>query len=208
MTLATIDANLRAAFRERLRLAVDVDVTVAATLARGVFTRTSGSWVDDGFAIGQELTVSGAASAVANVTGLTANALTTDAAGSATGSMRFQVKLPSAIAWEGVKYAPAGKPFVAERVQPAFSTRRSMGPDGAIEHRILGHAALFYPSVGSTLAIERMAGAIMAHFRPGVSLERGGDKAIVQNVERSPLMLDGEWLTRSVTVTFLAFTYA
>ena len=205
MTLATALPSFRAAFRERLRTCVDLDVTVAVTAAGGVFTRASGSWVNDGFAIGQELTLSGV-STLCIVNGVTADKLTTSATSLPSGSVRFQAKLPNAIAWEGQKFTPASSPFVAERVQKAATVRRGGGPQGTIEHRLLGHANLFYPARGSTLAIERMAGALMLHFKPGTALVRGADASTVQEVEQSPLMLDGEWLSMAVTVTALAHT--
>lgn len=207
MTLATVLPNMRAAFRERLLTVVDVDVSVAVTAAAGALTRASGSWIADGLAIGQEVTVEGVgATAVALVTGVTDTRLSTNGPFSGSGTARVRARLPGEIAWEGRKYAPTTRPFVAERVQSASTRRTAMGPSGTIEHRILGHANLFYPSQNLTLAIERMAGAVMTTFRPGTSLSYGGDAGRVQQVEQSGLMLDGEWLSLAVTVTILAFT--
>ena len=206
MSLATLLPNLRAAFRARLLTAVDIDVTVAVTVAGGVFTRASGSWIADGFAIGQELKVSGAAIGTMLVKGIEEAKLVTTSAAGGSGAARFIVGLPSAVAWEGAKFAPKGSPFAVEKVQMAGSTRRSFGPNGLIQHRALMHCNLFYPAQGATLAIERMTGALMQHFRPGTDLIHGGDAARVEQVEASPLMLDNEWLSQAVTVTALAFT--
>jgi hypothetical protein len=206
MTLKTVLSNIRAAFRAQLQTVVDIDVTVTVTASGGVLTRSTGSWIDDGFAIGQEVTLSGVGAGTAIVRGVDATKLSLSSTTSGSGSARVQVKLPAAVAWEGTRYVPRAVPFVAEKVQSATTIRRSVGPQGAIEHRILGHANRFYPSLGSTLAIERMAGSIMTAFKPGTQLVRNGDAAIVQQVEQSPLLLDGEWISQNVTVTALAFT--
>lgn len=206
MSLRTVHVETRAAMRDLLLDVVDLDLTVTATAAGGVLTRASGSWIDDGFAIGQELTVSGPASGLVHVKGLEALKLTTTGAFSGTGAFRLLAAIPAQRAWEGAQFRPGAQPYVAEVVQPVSTERRSMGPTGLLEHRILGAFNLFYPRLGTTLAIERMAGAVLDAFRPGTSITRNGVGGRIERASRTPVMADGEWLSCAVTATALIYT--
>lgn len=221
MSLANVFPSLRKALRQRLVTCVDVDsspgVSVVAT--SGVYVRASGSWLDDGFAIGQELTITGMGSANAgpvSVLGLSANGLTltTSGTGSATSSSgRFVAALPGLVAYEGVTFRPdtddaAGRPYVAEVFQPGQSGRRTLGDNPLISHPIQAHYTLMYPSgdYAPVDAVERMAGALMAHFIPNLTLTYGGVGARVGQVRRSQLFQDGAWLSCTVTVEMTAWT--
>ena len=214
MTLALLHPTLRAALRERLLTASDVSHApgVSVALASGIFTRASGSWLDAGFAAGAEVTVTGfsASPVVGIVQSVAALTLKTDIAGATTvgGGGLFEVKLPRDIAWEGIAFAPtAGRPHVVESFRPVGSLKRSVGRGGAIEHRTRASFLLTYPAQRGTLAIERMAGALMKHFEPGaVTLSRAGVQGSIQNVDRTPLMFDGGWVTCSVGVEILSWT--
>lgn len=217
MTLALLIPTLRAAVRERAASCVDIAHTpgVSVTLASGVFTRASGSWITAGFAAGQEVVVTGAFGGPKTgvVKAVTALALHTDIAGGGTSSAGvFTVALPSERAYEGVTYHPTtGRPFVAESFRPGPAQRRSIAnaSGGAtIEHRIEATFALFYPTEQGTLAIERMAGALMTHFRPPLALSRDGISALVDNVSSTPVINDGGWLQIPVTASILAFTHS
>jgi len=213
VTLKTVHPSLRAAVRERLLTVTEVDVSVGSiTASGGVYTRASGSWITDGFRIGQEVTVSGLSggNGVVRVRSLTALALTTTGTASGSGTGRFLVALPQGRAWEGQGvYRPTlGQPYISEAYVPASSARVSQGsPTPVIQHDINANVTLFYPASEGTEAVERMAGAIQAHFMPkATKLVRDNVGARVVDVRRSSVMLDGDWLSVGVTIQLLAFT--
>lgn len=216
--------RLRYALRERLVSCIDIDahapgasVTLAQSGGKGVFTRASGSWLAAGFASGQEVTVGGFTGSplIGVAERVSALALVTNIAGSQTvaGGGAFSVKLPganepnTAIAWEGDEFTPqSGKPYVVESLRAGPTLKRSHGGGALIEHRSTAAFTLHYPRRG-TNAIERMAGALLAHFLPGdVSLSREGMRASIQSASRTPLYFDGSWVSCAVTVDLLSWT--
>lgn len=209
--LATVFPLMRAAVRERLLTVIDIDHSPGSvTATAGVYARTSGSWIDAGFAIGQEVAITGmgVADGTVIVTGVAALSLTTSGTASASGNApRFVVGLPFGRAWEGAEpYQPGAAPFVAETFSPLSTRKRGAGQGGIIEHLTNANFTLFYPARRGALAIERMAGAVMAHFAPGLSLQRAELTARVSDVSRSGLTLDGEWLACGVSISLTAYT--
>ncbi len=230
MSLATVHANLRAAFRERLLTLTDIDHSpgVSVSLASGVFTRASGSWLDAGFAPGMELTITGFSTSplYAWVDKLTATVLTTGGvftrntetgvftAASLTqtlaGGGRFVVGLPQGRAWEGFDFFPIdGRPYVSESFRAVQSQGLTVGDyngPGTVAHTIEASATFFYPKNKGTLAIERMAGACMALFRRGSTLSRSGDGVTIRNSSRSEIYDDGARIGCAVNVSLPAYT--
>lgn len=216
MSLATLHPNLRAAFRERLLTLVDIDHSpgVSVSLASGVFTRASGSWLTAGFTSGMEVTVSGFTGSplYGVVETVSALAMKLGVSGSQTvaGGGQFVVGLPQGRAWEGVDFFPVdGRPYVAESFRAVQSQGLTVGNyngPGTVLHTIEATATFFYPKNKGTLAIERIAGAAMAHFRRGLSLSRNGDAATIANVSRSPLYDDGARIGCAVTASIPAYT--
>lgn len=216
MSLATVHANLRAAFRERLLTLVDIDHSpgVSVTLANGIFTRASGSWLTAEFAPGMEVTVSGFTGSplYGVVETVSALALKLGITGSQTvaGGGSFVVGLPQGRAWEGFDFFPIdGRPYVSESFRAVQSTGLTIGDyngPGTVSHAIDASATFFFPKNKGTLAIERMAGAAMALFRRGSTLSRSGDAATIQNVSRSSLYDDGARIGCAVNVTIPART--
>lgn len=211
-TLASVNHALRAALRQHVLGLVDIDRSPAeaVSLANGVFIRAGGSWLDDGFALGQELTVAGwGAEQIGQVAGLEPLRLTlADVAGSGDGAQpRFRARLPQSIAWEGSPtfYPAPGRPFVAEVLQSASKTLLSIanGATRTIEHRWLASFSFNYPAERGTLALERMTGAALAHFAPGSAW---GGPAVIQGGSLSPLLRDGAWIGQAVSIELLAFT--
>lgn len=210
MGLATVHANLRAAFRERLLTLEDIDHSpgVSVTLASGIFTRASGSWLTAGFAPGMEVTVNGFTGSplYGVVETVSASALKLGVSGSQTvaGGGNFVVGLPQGRAWEGFDFFPVdGRPYVAESFR-ANGANSYLGDTAT--HMLEASVTLFYPKNKGTLAIERMAGAAMAHFKRGTALSYGGDAATINNVERSSLYDDGARIACAVTAKLFGFT--
>lgn len=217
MGIATLIPNLRAAFRERLLTlsAISHAPGVSVSLASGVFTRASGSWIAAGFLPGQEITVTGFTGSplygvVAKVEALT---LTTDIAGAQTvaGGGGFAVALPQGRAWEGFTFTPvAGRPYCSEAfsalTQDGLSVGNSDGTGGTIQHRLLAAATFFYPHNRGTAALEHMVGAAHTLFRRGAALTRNSDKAAIANTKQSGLYRDGENIACALQVNLLAHT--
>ncbi|MCL4715463.1 MAG: hypothetical protein KJZ75_11180 [Hyphomonadaceae bacterium] len=219
MSLATLHPNLRAAFRQKLLTLIDIDHSpgVSVSLASGVFTRASGSWLDAGFARGMEVQAIGFTNNPRGVvTAVSALALTTTIAAPASqtvgGGGQFVVGLPIGRAWEGeTGFFPSDDaPYVAETVLPGPSRKTSVGgPNGrgaVIEHKPSLVASFFYPKGRGTIAIERMTGAAMTAFLPGSALSYGADSARITDVQCSQNYDDGSRIGRAVTVSLLAFT--
>lgn len=209
MGLATIHANLRAAFRERLLTLVDIDHSpgVSVSQAGGVFTRASGSWITAGFAPGMEVQALGfTGNPFGVVETVSALALKLNISGSQTvaGGGQFKAALPQGRAWEGHDFFPAdGRPYAAESFR-ANGANSYLADTAA--HMLEGTVTFFYPKNKGTLAIERMAGAAMAHFKRGTRLTYGGDAATINNVERSSLYDDGARIACAVTAKLFGFT--
>lgn len=210
--LANINHTLRAAVRQHLLGLVDIDRSPAeaVTLAAGVASRAGGSWLADGFAPGQELIVAGwGGEQIAQLVGVEPTRLILEGiAGNGLGTQpRFMVRLPQSIAWEGAAtfYPAPGRPFVAEVLQSASKTLRSIGNGLArtIEHRWLASFTFNYPAERGTLALERMTGAALAHFAPGAAW---GGPATIQGGSLSPLLRDGGWISQAVSIELLGFT--
>lgn len=216
MSAATIHPDLRAAFRERLLTVLKASTGTVTTIgaAGQTYTRSSGSFLADGFGIGDEVMVNGFTEASNNgralidelsATTMKVNRpLVSEAAGDA---VQIKAGLWQGRAWEGFTFQPVvGQPYIAETMQPISSIKRTIGRKGTIEHRITGGLTLFYPNGRGTLAIERMAGVLLDHFEPGTPLISGASKAIVQQAEARGSYSDPDWLSRPVIITLLAYT--
>lgn len=214
MTAALVHIDLRAAFRQKLLELVLADTgSVQIACAGATYSRTSGSFIDDGFSVGDEVTASGFASATNNgraiITAVTATTMTIDRTLStaAAATARLTAGLPAGRAWEGKEYIPTtGQPWVRESFRPLVSRPRSLGAGGTIEHQMTANLSLFYPSKKGTLAVERMAGAVLDAFAPGTSLAYAGNAGIIQQCERSPLVEEPEWISAPVIVSITAYT--
>lgn len=215
MSLATVHANLRAAFRTRLLTLTDIDHSpgVSVTQANGVFTRASGSWITAGFAPGMEVQAQGfTGNPFGVVETVSALALKLNISGTQTvaGGGRFVVALPQGRAWEGFDFLPTdGKPYVSESFRAVQSSGLTLGNyngPGTVRHTIEAGATFFYPKNKGTLAIERMAGAMMALFRRGSTLLRDGDGVTIADASRGPLYDDGARFGCAVTVSLPAYT--
>lgn len=219
MSLKRLLPDLRAACRERVLTVVDVDHRPddETNAGNGLVYRNDGeSWLEAGFSPGCEITCYGFGDPVTSLAKTVAEQLLTledtTFSGTAFGpDARFVTALPQARAWEGEEFTPVpGKPYVAETFRSISSVKRSVGnangTGGTIEHRLQASFALFYPAGLGTLAIESMAGALMAHFFPGLALSYGAASAIVTGTQASPPITDGGWITLAVTVSLLTWT--
>lgn len=215
MSAAGVFTDLRSAFRERLLSLVLADTaSQALSVAGATYSRAVGSFIADGFAVGDEIVATGFGTAGNNgralITALTASAMTVDrtlVAEGAGAGRRIVAGLPSGRAWEGREFnQQIGQPWLRESFRPLVSAPRALGAGGTIEHRMTGNLSFFYPAKRGTLAVERMAGAVMDLLAPGTSLAYGQNAGVVQQCERAPLVQEPDWISAPVIVSITAYT--
>lgn len=115
--------------------------------------------------------------------------------------------LPSGRAWEGVAFTPTpNQAWLRESLRPISSIPKALGVGGTIEHTLTYNISLFYPAGGGTLTIEQMAGAIVQAMMPGTSLVYGTTKGTILRSERSPLVIEPQWISVPLAVTANAYT--
>lgn len=176
--------GIQQAIRDRL-VTLSVVTTGAITLAStaSAYTRSTGSFVTDGFEPGMELTASGfgnAADGLAVVLTVTATVLTVDRVlpvTSAGAGRTLSVGLPSRRAWENVRFAAptTAKPYVEEQYIPGPSARVTLGSGGDLEATPMYQVQLHMPEGVGKAAIRRYLDALYDHFRPDTALTVGTD---------------------------------
>lgn len=119
-----------------LTVATTGTMTLAATTSG--YTRATGSFLTDGFAVGMEVTPAGFSSTTPRViTAVSALSMTVNAtltAQTAAGGRSLTVGLPSNRAWENVAFQPtAGVPWVREEFIPGPTAQVTIGPGGDLE---------------------------------------------------------------------------
>lgn len=116
--------------------------------------------------------------------------------------------VPAGRAWEGEVYNPVrGTPYIAESVRPGPSVVRGIGSGCAVAHAIRVNWTLHYPAGKGTAAIEAAAAALMDAAKPGTGLAYDDQTGVVQQCERTPLTLEPDWLSCTVTATVTAYTF-
>lgn len=166
----------RLALRKHL-LTLSVCTTGSTTLAATAtgYSRAAGSFLDDGFAVGMEVTPDGfTQESTGVITGLTA--LTMEILGGrtaeASGSGRtLSVGLPESRAWENVDHEPtAGVPYVQEDYAPGAARQVGLDPASETEVRITYAPKIHVPEDTGPGAADAYADAILALFPPGLGL--------------------------------------
>lgn len=185
--MAVKHSALRLAMRTRLRsLQVCTTGSMALAATTTGYTRLTGSFVDDGFRAGMEVTPSGfTANPVSVITAVTATTMTvTDAraAQGSAGSRSLTVALPATQAWEDVKIQPvAGKPFVIEQYLPGPAELLTLQPSGSVEILPQYVVQVVTPAFTGGAASYGYADAILQHFPVGLVLTASdGSKASVR----------------------------
>ena len=111
------------------------------------------------------------------------------------------------VAWEGRAFSPVkGVAFISEAFSPVSSVVSALGSGGAIAHRSLATFTLHYPPNAGSSAIDTMAGALLAHYPPGLSLTYAGQVSVVQQAERRGLSQEPDWTNVSVIITMVGHT--
>lgn len=191
------------------------DTSLAAVTAG--YTRTSGSFLTDGFAVGMEVTPVGFASnptgVVVNVSALALGIAGGRVADAEAASRSLTVGLPSARGWENVALEPtAGVPYIEEQYVPGSAALRSMpAAYGTLEDRGL-YVVAWYGQEGAGLAdLSRCSAAVLALFKPGTAFTIGTDTVV--RVLEDPAPWRGQirqdspgWAVVVITVPWRAFS--
>lgn len=197
-------SDIRSALRQR---ALSVVKATTGTLTNvsvsgSTYTRAAGSFITDGFGQGDEVYAAGFAasnnngrsliSSVAALTMTVDRALTTASAGA---SVSIVAGLPQGRAWELEPYSPVTKqPFVEELL--TILNAPVVGISGStkrVRHDALYILTLVYPIGKGPLAIERMAGALVKHFKPGTALSYGAIQLGIDKAESTRIVRDDTW---------------
>jgi len=213
-------------------LTVEVVTTGATTLAATAtgYTRSAGSFLDDGFAVGMEVTASGFGTAANNGTGVidavsalamsvtpytvtadsSANGYTVTArtlvAENAASGRTLAVGLPALRAYENVRFAPVtDRPYVEEEYLPGGAPfKATLGAFGELEVRPSYVLRCYGPDGTGLSALRRLTDALTTHFAPNTPLTVGSDTALVRSDTGpfpSPLQrTDDGWAVITLTI--------
>ena len=134
------------------------------------YTRASGSFVADGFAIGQEIVPASFATntprVVKAVSALTLTTTTTPSAESSAGGRSLSVTYPTARERDNVDFKPPtdGRGYAEEDFVPATRTLLTNAPSGLIIATGLYVVRLFAPANTGMLGLRAIADALVARF--------------------------------------------
>lgn len=156
-----------------LSVATTGSTTLAAT-ATG-YTRSAGSFVDDGFRAGMEVTPSGfTANPVSTITAVTASTLTVAdarAVQSSDAGRTLSVVLPAGRAWEDIKFSPVSRqPFIIEQYISGPAEMLTLIPSGLVEYLPQYVVQFVTPDMTGGAAALRYADALLRHFPVGLTL--------------------------------------
>jgi hypothetical protein len=148
-------------------------VLALAATASG-YTRTSGSFVDDGFWPGMEITPAGfIANTPRVITDVSALVITVSGVvtpEAAAGGRSLAVGLPSSRAWENTAFQPtAGVPWVREEFLPGPTAQVTLGPQGELEATPM-YALHVHVAADSRLAPKRYVQALRVLFAPRTAI--------------------------------------
>lgn len=187
-------AALLACRGRALTLSVNTTGSTSLSATTTGYARAAGSFVADGFSRGDEIAVSGFATAANNGQGIikdvTAGAITLDSAYTVTltpagyvvaartlvteaaaAGRTISVGLPALRAFENVALTPvAGKPFVEEDYLPGPANQFTTGPRGWIEVTPQYVLKLYAPPNTGVTALYKAADALLTLFTPGTAL--------------------------------------
>jgi hypothetical protein len=208
--------TMQRACRAHLLNATDIAVCAGKQLAATTtsYTKTTGAhFLEDGFAVGMEIQVTGFATAANNgiklITAVTQLALTV--AGGLTpevpnGPRTIRAIVPTRRAWENINLTPTeGFPWISERWLGGPSTLRTTTRDGFIEYTPQYQLVLYTPSGIGMDCAAGYADGILRHFRPGTAItDAEGTVARVRGDTgpfRAALTLDTPgWSALSLTI--------
>ncbi|GEM_PF-3454509 len=213
--MTTTDASIRAALETHL-CALGIVTTGAcsdiAATATG-YQRASGSFLNDGFLVGDTIQPAGfAASQAAIILAVSAKVLVVDHAVTAEpagASVRLTATIPERRKFEGQPFLkPKDKPWLRAALRPAGAPLVAWGTGGLLRHHGSFLVELFEPvDSGRGLArIERLAAALRSHFKVGTGITQGAVQVRVTGARRAGIQETLEALSLLVTIDWACET--
>lgn len=211
--MADVEQAIRRALESRLAstiVATTGSASISAT-ATG-YARAAGSFVSDGFKVGDTVKGSGFSNSANNgygiITAVSALSMTVDVdrTAEAAGTRTLDVVMPEKRKYEGqkVEHVPS-RPMVRAAVVPVSAPLVAFGDTlGLVRHQGI-FAIDFYEPVddGFGLArVERLAQAARVRFRIGTGMTQDGFLVRVENVRTNPIVERPEYLQKPVTVEY------
>lgn len=204
-----IDASIRAALETHLcalRLADTGPRTDIAATATG-YQRAAGSFLDDGFQVGDTVQPSGFAdTAAAIVIALSDSVMVVDrkvTPESAGAAVSLAATIPERRKFEGQPFQkPKDKPWLRAALRPAGAPLVAWGSGGLLRHHGSFLVELFEPvDSGRGLArIERLSAALCAHFKAGRAVLHGAARVRITGARRAAVQESLEALSLPVTI--------
>lgn len=164
------------ALRSRaLTLSVATTGSMALAATATGYSRAAGSFVTDGFVIGQEVTPSGFVSNTpGTITAISPLTMTISGGRTALGSAggrTLRVGLPSAQSWENVLFTPStGKPYVSEQYVPGPVAQVTLGALGDLEFTGIYVLHVYVPSNTGISADGKYADRLLDLFAPRTAI--------------------------------------
>lgn len=199
-------------------LATVVATTGSATLAATTsgYTRTVGSFLTDGFALGYEVVPTGFATntvgIVTAVSALTLSMSGTGGADAAAAGRSLVVGVPVTRVLENMVVSPVnGRPYIVEEFAPAGGVLRT-GPaaNGVREETGLYHLRWYGLANTGMLGIRQAIQALEARFTPGTTLTAGIDTVRVRGDVApfvSPIAVrDDGWVVCVLSIPWRVFS--
>jgi hypothetical protein len=165
------EVEMQLALRSKaMTLTVATTGTTSLAATASGYTRTTGSFMDDKFATGMEVTPAGFSSNTPRViTAVSALAITvsgTVPVQAAAGGRSLTVGLPSSRAWENVAFQPtAGVPWVREEFLPGPTGQATVGPFGRLDAFPM-YALHIHVKDETGLTVKRYVNALRVLFAP------------------------------------------
>ena len=176
--LSAVHLALRAQ-AETLVVATTGTIALAATTTG--YTRSTGSFIADGFTVGSEITPSGFVTntrrVITRVQALTLTVSTTVSPEAESGGRSLVVGVPALFAKENTIFTPvAGRPYLVEEFDPSTNVLRA-GPaaSGVREETGMYHLRWYGLANTGMLGIRQAVQALAARFTPGTNLSAGAD---------------------------------
>lgn len=236
-TLAELDPNILEAFRTAWRAVVkcttgvrtDVSVAPGTDPTTADYVRTSGSFLDEKYDMGDEVNAVGAGNAgnngraiVTYVDTLTlsverpwpgATPFVTEAAGA---SIALPVGVPEFVKYDGWLKSPnSGRPWFREHHQTIAGepiSLRALNADtntvcARVRQQGIYWLTVFYPANVGSEGASRLRGKIMALIYPAVQLIYAGQLVRVQAHRKKDPVEENEWVGMPVGFQYIADTF-
>lgn len=209
-TVELLDQNVCGAFRTAMASVVKATTGAQVTISATVdgYSRSAGSFLTDGFDIGDEVSAAGFAGAsIANnglgwitwlsdtVMQVTRPAGVVQVAAAAGGSVTITAGMPRLHVLENWRTDDVlDQPWTRETYQPAGIVPASLrSPTALVRHTGVWWLHIFYPANTGTSGVKRLRGKIMASIYPAMDLRYAGQVIRVQAASKKNHTQDAQW---------------